>query len=625
MLGAVILLVGFLLDGEPLLVAGAALALLSAGCVVWVALAARGLEVTRELAARRVVEDEPLGVEIHVRGRVPWPGGQLHESLLPDPAPLAAIERSANVRIAVRFQRRGMRELPPPVVVLSDPLGLAVRHVAAAEPVQVLVLPQTFPVVAASLAPGDGRSVGLEALAAGAAATEFDGLMPYREGAPAARIHWPALARGAGLLERRLKPEGDARPLVLLDPRAPASDEALDAAVRAAASLGLELARSGGCALLLPGERRPRAVEQDLAGWPAAARPPRPGRTRAAARARCARVAPRPRALCRRAPAAPAARPGRARRRRPLRARHPGRVACSRGAVHRRRLHGRAHARPRACGGGGVSVATKPRWQERPAPVPPAPRRRAAAPLLEPLAARTLAGAALGIFAGLAWGTLLEPSRGWSVVMAVAVGVAGGVAFELARALPRGPRITVSVAALVVTVALAILAAGIPLRFVVPGGWGDLVDGVSTAFSSLPGVRVPFRGIDEWIRWTILLGGTLLASLGCFAAVAAAALAWPPSRSSCSTRSRPSSASRTASSASAPCSRRCCSRSSCSTGCHGGPRSAPRGWRWSACSRGWSSRSRSTATTRRSTTRRSPSRSRSSACRASTGATPTAR
>ena len=44
----------------------------------------------------------------------------------------------------------------------------------------------------------------------------------------------------------------------------------VDAAVRAAASLALELAREGGCALLLPGERRPTPIEADLAAWPTA-------------------------------------------------------------------------------------------------------------------------------------------------------------------------------------------------------------------------------------------------------------------------------------------------------------------------------------------------------------------
>ena len=63
-------------------------------------------------------------------------------------------------------------------------------------------------------------------------------------------------ARGAGLMERKLISEADSRPLVVLDPRAPASPEALDAAVRAAASLAVHFAKRGGCALLLPGDRR---------------------------------------------------------------------------------------------------------------------------------------------------------------------------------------------------------------------------------------------------------------------------------------------------------------------------------------------------------------------------------
>jgi len=105
------------------------------------------------------------------------------------------------------------------------------------------------------------------------AATQLDGLRPYRVGAPASRIHWPALARGAGLIERRLRADGDARPLIVLDARLPGAGpgtQLLDAAVRAAASLTLALARSGGCGLLLPGEQRPTPIDAELTAWPAA-------------------------------------------------------------------------------------------------------------------------------------------------------------------------------------------------------------------------------------------------------------------------------------------------------------------------------------------------------------------
>ena len=71
------------------------------------------------------------------------------------------------------------------------------------------------------------------------------------------------------MLERRLVAELDSAPLIVLDPSTPASDEALDMAVRAAASLCVWLAHDGGCSILLPGDRRPIEVAHDLGAWPA--------------------------------------------------------------------------------------------------------------------------------------------------------------------------------------------------------------------------------------------------------------------------------------------------------------------------------------------------------------------
>jgi hypothetical protein len=67
-------------------------------------------------------------------------------------------------------------------------------------------------------------------------------------------------------MERKMIAEADSRPLVVLDPRGGEQD-ALDAAVRAAASLVVHFARRTGCALLLPGDRRPTVVGSDLSGW----------------------------------------------------------------------------------------------------------------------------------------------------------------------------------------------------------------------------------------------------------------------------------------------------------------------------------------------------------------------
>jgi uncharacterized protein (DUF58 family) len=70
------------------------------------------------------------------------------------------------------------------------------------------------------------------------------------------------------MMERRLCEEASYSPVtIVLDARAPASEEALDRAVRAAASLCAGLARAGGCSLLLPGRPGVEALGPDLAGW----------------------------------------------------------------------------------------------------------------------------------------------------------------------------------------------------------------------------------------------------------------------------------------------------------------------------------------------------------------------
>jgi uncharacterized protein (DUF58 family) len=174
--------------------------------------------------------------------------------------------------VLAHFDRRGIRTLRPPVLAVRDPLALAERFGRQTESAQhVLVLPRTERVRWAAGDGGHSAEADLARQRAELAVTvAVDGLRPYQPGTPASRIYWQGLARGVGLLERHLKPESDSRPLIVLDPRGTGPDDNLDAAVRAAASLTLELARGRGCWLLLPGHRRPTAIEPDLAAWPAA-------------------------------------------------------------------------------------------------------------------------------------------------------------------------------------------------------------------------------------------------------------------------------------------------------------------------------------------------------------------
>src|SRR4051795_13168965 len=266
-LGLLLLLVAGTFDAEPLYVTGAALLLLGAGALAWIGIGGRGATGRREISARSVLEDQALQVRIHARaGRLPLPPGWIDEPLLPDPVRLPAGRREARVRIEVTFGRRGRRRLPPAALVLRDPFGLAQRIIPGPGTDEVLVLPRLSPV---TLTAGGGDATPAHARASllAAAETEVDGLRPWREGSPASRIHWPALARGAGLMERKLISEADSRPIVVLDPRSSSSPDALDAAVRSAGSLAVHFGKRTGCALLLPGDRRATVIEPDLLAW----------------------------------------------------------------------------------------------------------------------------------------------------------------------------------------------------------------------------------------------------------------------------------------------------------------------------------------------------------------------
>lgn len=267
-LGMALLLSAGLLDAKPLYVPGAACLLLDAAAAAWVLLGARGVRVTRALDRRRVAEDEPVHVTLAVESPRPLPTGGILDELLDAPAPLATGCRRTTTSCDVRFARRGRKVLAPPRVAVRDPFGLLTRVVGGdGAPAEVLVLPRVEPVqVPPGGAEGSGLALGRRSPVA--AEVELEGVRPLRPGTPASRIHWASLAKGGELWERHLRADSDLRPLVVLDPRGAATPEDLDAAVRATASLAVELARRGGCTVLVPGERRPTTLDPRLGGWP---------------------------------------------------------------------------------------------------------------------------------------------------------------------------------------------------------------------------------------------------------------------------------------------------------------------------------------------------------------------
>src|SRR3954452_20727795 len=268
LLGLVLALTAATFDAEPLYVPGAAFVLLAVGAVAWVHIGSRWLTIQRVVSSRRALEDDTGRIDIHVRTGSPAPpAGMIDAPLPPAPASIQAGRRVAHVVIDARFARRGHKRLVEPSVIVRDPFGLATRVVQGGGEAELLVLPRIAKVLTPA---GEGDGTGLAARRGRpsvAAEVDLDGLRPHRAGAPASRMYWPAFARTGELMERRMRADTDTRPLVVLDPRGAANDAALDMAVRAAASLAVHLARQGGCALLLPGDRRPTALEPTLAAW----------------------------------------------------------------------------------------------------------------------------------------------------------------------------------------------------------------------------------------------------------------------------------------------------------------------------------------------------------------------
>jgi uncharacterized protein (DUF58 family) len=276
-LGAAFLSAGLGFGLTAALVCGIALLALAIGAVAWVELATRGGRLERVPGPGRLEESEPYPLRIRLRRTLlPPPGGELTDPLLERGVPVGP-RWSRRLDRPVWLESPGRVRLDPARLVVRDPLGLWQRRVQSQESLDLVVLPRINPIrwVGPGAQPigqivGSGHAGAGASLRGGFAQFEVDGLRPYRDGSPASRIHWPAVARTGEMIERRLVAGGEPRPLIVFDPRGGADPSHVEQAMRAAASLCVALARSGGCELLLPGERRPLTIDPSLRSWPEA-------------------------------------------------------------------------------------------------------------------------------------------------------------------------------------------------------------------------------------------------------------------------------------------------------------------------------------------------------------------
>jgi transglutaminase-like putative cysteine protease len=145
---------------------------------------------------------------------------------------------------------------------------------------------------------------------------------------------------------------------------------------------------------------------------------------------------------------------------------------------------------------------------------------------LVPPALRVAAFAALAALAAAQWIHFIEAPPVGKVALAVALLVVGAGVLVLIAARQPGRAASWALGALAALVATAagLVAIGVPVRLLEPGGWGELAGNLSRGFSGLAGdVTYPYHGQNEWTRLVLLAGLPLALGL-------AAALAFWPTR-----------------------------------------------------------------------------------------------
>jgi uncharacterized protein (DUF58 family) len=230
------------------------LLLVTLAAAVSVAGAARRLAVTRSVPQREVGEDQPISVRLQVwrLGRLPLP---VHLEAQVDTDRWVPLGEGGG-RLPLLIGRRGAWRLEPSRLRLRDGFGIVEWAVLAGQPEPLLILPA--PDLRVPIPPR---------LDARAADPDLDGLEPYVPGTPIGRVHWPALARGAGLQQRRLTAPAAGLPLVVVDTADTSDPRAVDWAARTAAGAIVRLAGTGGCRVLLPGDQVATTVIDLTAAW----------------------------------------------------------------------------------------------------------------------------------------------------------------------------------------------------------------------------------------------------------------------------------------------------------------------------------------------------------------------
>ena len=246
-----LVVVGRLLGIPELFYGGAGGIALVVACALRVSFVRLKVDIVRELQPSRVHAGTPSRVELRVRNRS---GSRTPVMTLRDPVGkgrtarvvLAPLGGSDTVRAAYRLptERRGLLQVGPMTIEVSDPFGLAVTTARGAGEGELTVWPAVDEVEPLPHTIGDDPLAGADAANVSSQGDEFYALRPYEIGDDLRRVHWRSSARSDDLMVRQDEMPWQGRATVLLDSRRGAhSTQSFERAVSAAASVILACAR----------------------------------------------------------------------------------------------------------------------------------------------------------------------------------------------------------------------------------------------------------------------------------------------------------------------------------------------------------------------------------------------
>lgn len=168
---------------------------------------------------------------------------------------IAWLGRNAQVtfRVQVKFEKRGVRQFPPIRFETRVPFGMFRRTRWAENPVEVTILPKVYSFDGIEMLASMGDIDSTPSLTR--LGDQVVGSRAYVPGDPFHHIHWRNSARTGQAQVKEFETDPDDSIILSIDvnPSGQEDDEALEHAIRVAASVGDFVVRSGGSVNLLTG------------------------------------------------------------------------------------------------------------------------------------------------------------------------------------------------------------------------------------------------------------------------------------------------------------------------------------------------------------------------------------